>query len=668
MITLPQNAKWNTAQASDLYGYIVRTKNIDFNKEGYVSLAKKAIVLYSKDNDSNFNRPIAITSDGSVYYIVTTDHVFSLTPTYSALTFAEITSTGMPSIQNGSDAIYFNGKLVVSGDTTVYEYSAGTWTSKITGLSATIHPLCASDTRAEFAVGSSNTVKTYDTSYTIVNTCTLPANCIVTSIRCHRGLYYIGTRTKDGSSARLFTWNQLGDGAGAAAPSDSYPSGGHWIYAVEIFKASTVIITSTGQCLRFNGGGFDELFNLPVYYESYEWENSTYSATGVGHVLNRGLLAAGDLLYLNIEDEVNNIGFHRINQPSGLWIYDPKVGLYHKSGFNTETYKTVSISTLASSIFTMASAHGLSTGDAVWASSVSNITGLTAGQVYYADVQSTTAFRLCLSPADALSARFITTSGTPSGDTLSWDEYTMVGNTRNVSCGAVYPISPAGYINPFFASEVLFGGTGKDPDGNSIHALISFGMGRNVGSFVTAWLPTEGITDTLQKVFAKLKPLRLSTDKIVVKYRIIERFGLPTPNYISANGKSTWVDTTSFTIDTTLKDVKSAAVGDEVEIIEGACAGYSGHITAINDNTSTYTYTIDETLAGGVSGDLSDCYIDNWTKLGTITSSTENIDKGFLQQNIDAKGAWIQLKFELRGVNISISMLELINSSLKLHA
>lgn len=659
----PQDTKkWSVAHNSDLFGSIIRTKNIDFDNEGYITLARKAMALYSTDSDANFGaRVVSIVGNSTLIYIITSDHVFSLTPTQSALTFAEITASSMPSIQIGSDAVMFADALCVSGDTTVISYAPSSWTSRITGLTSCLHPLTVFENRIELAVGDSNTVKTYNTSFSLQNTLTLPTRFLVTSLRWLGNNLYIGTRTTDGSEAMMFVWN----GTGTAA-QQGYPVGADWVYSMEPFRSSIVILTSNGQLKRFNGGGFDELpgGNFPVYYEKYQWNQSSYSATGVGHCLNRGMKAIGGRLYVNI-DNPSTAGMVQVNQPEGLWVYDPNVGLYHKAGFVSEKFITLTISTLSSSIFTMASAHGVETGDAVWASSVTNIAALTAGQIYYAVKVSATALQLALSASDAYADRTITASGTLSGDTLTFDVLSMTGSTSGNACGAVYPLGSNGYVNNFFGYDVLFGGGTSDPDGNTISSVMSLGMGRNVGSFVTAWLPLRGWTDTFQKILAKMSELNLGTDKVVIKYRTKKKFGLPTPTRYQSGGKAIWVDTTSFSIDQTKKDVGSVAEGDEVEIVEGAASGYSAHITAINTNSNPYVYTVDETIVGGITGDLSEVYIDNWTRLTDtyISNATENVDAGFFEQSmLGVSASDIQFKFELRGYNVSSNLLDFIQT------
>lgn len=661
-----ENKKWLVSSESPLFGNVSRTRNMDFSKQGYASLARKAMALYSEDSDADFGRVVSIVADATKYYVVTTDHVFSTAPSITSLSFTELSATNMPTLGLVSDAVSFAGNLVVSGTTTVTDWNGSAWTSaaRITGLSSSYpHPLCVFENRNELAVGNQNVVTTYNTSYALQNTLTLPSKYIVVSLRWRGNTLFIGTRTTTGESTKIFLWT----GTGTAA-QQGYDVGADWVYSMTEYRSTIVALTSAGQCVPFTGGGFDTvnpIFNLPIYFTKYAWNGDT-GTTGVGKCLNRGMVSVGDILYFNIDGAQSSEAISAlVEQPSGLWCFDPKVGPYHRAGYVTEVYKSIGISTLLSSIFTMSSAHGVETGDAVWAKTVTNISQLTAGRVYYAIKIDSTRLQLALSPSDAYSGRAITASGTISGDTLAFDTVASVGAVASCLPGAVSGFNSL-RPNLFFASDVFFGGTTVDPDGNNIDALLSFGLGRNVGSFITAWIPTSGFLDSFQKILAKLKELNLDTDRIVIKYRTKDKFGLPTPTRDTTVGSATWVDTTSFTVNTTKKDIKSASVGDEVEITEGAGAGYSAHISAINDNSSTYTYTIDEEIEGGVSGDTSDIIVNNWKKLTPtyISNTTEDVSDTFFEQSLldGVHGAQIQFKFELRGFDVAISLLDFVTA------
>lgn len=673
MISLPGNQSWAVSQASDLYGHVVRTKAVDFNRKGYISLARKPLAIFTENSgvsatgDADFQDLFAITADTSYYYFFTIDNVFGATVSETAVTVSEISTSSKPTFTGVCDATAFNGEIVCTGDTSVATLTgfngsagSGTWTDKgITLDSSYPHPLAVFGNLVQLAVGGKNVVRTYNTSYSLQATLTLPVEYVVTSMRWRGNKLYIGTRTTNGTDAMLFVWNGSGTSAQAGHPVDA-----DWIYSVCTYGSSVAVLTSRGQILRFEGEGFSELASLPVKYTRNSWsENATVGV--VGKAINRGMWANGDLIYLNIQGEPRGLfAPGAYDQPGGLWCYDPAVGLYHKAGFTTEPYRRLSISTLASNIFTFGSAHGASTGDPVWAASVSNIPALVAGVVYYAIVESTTAIRLAASPADALAGRGLACSGTISGDILAFDSLDMTANTLGCIPGPVYGFNK-NQFSPFFASEVLFGGSSVNPTGTTICSLMSLGMTRGVGSFVTARARGD-ITDIFRQVVLKMRQLQLDTESVIVKYRTSERFGLPTPVVTSSSGLATWVNASSFTVNTAGKDIRSAQIGDEVEIVKGAGAGYSGHISGLQNDTATWTITLDEDIPLISASDLSDIFVNNWTKLyPTLTNETPTLDRGFAEltvpSGIEGVG-WIQFKVEMRGTSeLAIDLLHFIN-------
>lgn len=176
--------------------------------------------------------------------------------------------------------------------------------------------------------------------------------------------------------------------------------------------------------------------------------------------------------------------------------------------------------------------------------------------------------------------------------------------------------------------------------------LQSITSGEARGDFVTSKIYTGDITDVNQKLFVKFRNLIDSTDKIVVKYRTIERSYLPIKLMPDSTNAVTWTSTTTFT--STNANMAYAQVGDEVSVLTGNGAGCLAHISSIVLATGTYTVTLDEAITGVSNGNRSGVVINNWTKLGVI--SYTNTD-GYQEFPIGVNGKYLQLKIELRGSN-----------------
>lgn len=667
MIPIPSKStrEYKTDLSSDLFGNINRTKNIDFNKRGYLKLAPRATVLYSADQDADFDTVQAIAADEDTVYVITTDRSFAstLSDQSSPLSFSELSNTNAPSFGVQSDAAMYQGLLHVSGTTTVNRFSGGTggtWSNpeKITGLSSSYpHPLCVSEHQNYLAVGNGNTVRLYNTSYSLITTLTLPSEYVVTWIRWRQSLLYIGTRNVRGGEAKMFIWN----GSGTAAQT-AYGAQCEWIFSGCEYDGSMAVVTSNGLLMRFNGGGFDTLAELPIWHTQFSWTSNSSEANINGRVASRGMAASGDTLYINLDGSPDLLangrerpGPYLVNQPGGLCVYDPKVGFYHKAGYNYERYTNPTL-TFANSQFIATAGHTLVTGDPVYMSAVGSLTGVTVGTTYFAIVDSNEAFRLALSPVDAVEERAITIGGSLGVAVLSLDSRKSVGSTYVDRSGPIL-VMGAVRTNIFYGSEVFFAGSTQDETHAQIPVLMSFGMGYNIGSFITPKIPTSQIKDTWRKIISFFGELITESDKIVIKYRLKERPGLPTPY-----AELTWTSETTFTVDTNTYDFKSVEEGDEIEITGGAAAGYTAHITDIDSSSSTYTVTIDESLPVS-NTNVSSFFVDNWKKLQEYDSTYEDNDDGIGETNFDegAKSKWAQLKVELRGFGTSIEGTDVIN-------
>lgn len=668
MITFPnpQNPQWLSAQNGERFGNLTRTKSISLDSQGKIELAKKAIALYGLADDAGFLPPTMIVTDGTYAYAGTSGgHVFVIDLTSNTFSIVEATGTNQPTSGDDSDMIIFNSKPHLSGGAKVgYLNALGqgqTWQnpSPITDLSTSYpHPLHQRKRAKTMLVGDGSTLRQYDTSYTRItaNELVIPSEYIITCIRTAGLNVYVGTRNIYGADAKMFVWNGVGVGSQA-----EYGVGADWIYSMCEYESSVALVTSAGQILRFNGGGFDEIENFPVYYTPFSWESSSATSSLIGKVASRGLTTKGGRLYINMNGAVSSPstvypGMYLPNQPSGLWCYDRKVGLYHKAGYNYNSKLVLAPTEVSSSHIIFSTAHQAETGDATLY--VGALTGLTSGQVYYVIKDSATSIQLALSPTDALAGNAVTFSGTITTDKFNFDRYESMGETSITSPGGIC-VFGKNYPNAFWGTEILFGGSAIDEAQNAESVIMSLGMGRNRGSFVLPKILSSEIKDTFNDIRAFVEHINLDTDKVVVKYRTKKKSGLPTPLFFT--GSATWTTTTTFTVDTTKKDFKAVSIGDEIEVVEGAGAGYTAHITAIENSSSTYTVTIDEEMP--VSSGSFDFVADNWTKLATFTRETSDVSSdGIAQQALGVPSKWIEIKVELRGRGVMIEEIQVDNS------
>ncbi len=669
MKTIPSrtNKVWAVAHGRELDGDIVGTLNMDFNMKGVARPALLPIVLQTTTGSAQFGIPIAVTSDGSVYQVITTLGAWSVS---NGSVFTRLLDSGNePTIGVGGDAVRFNGNTVVSGTTTVHSHNGTTWTPQISSLANSApHPLCVFENRNELAVGNANQVQTYNTSYSLQNTLILPAEYTVVWMRWRQNSLYIGTRNISGGGAKMFVWTGTGSSAQAA-----YGVQGSWIYSGTEYQSSIVVLSSSGQLLRFNNGGFDEIAHFPVYDTQYSWVSSSAPSSSIGKCSNRGMIASGDNLYINISGDLsrNGVDFpgnYMVEQPSGLWQFSPGIGLQHKAGYNyTGRQKLTVTAVLSNELSFGTNGHMAETGDAVFMDTVTGLTGVTVNLTYFAIKVSETSIKLALSPADALEARAVTVAGTPSTDKIAFNTYNSIGSLYQTTPGCVGLFQNTPFYD-FYGTEVMFGGRCLNGSASNISTFMSLGLGRNVSSFITAPLRSDNVLDTFQKFFGFMEPLRQDSESILIKYRARAVYGLPTPvTFSTPSGLANWQTSSSFTIDTLVKDFQSVSIGDELTVLNGAAAGRTAHIvslTPLPNLSTTLLVVIDESFPGIVPGYLSEVIADNWTKMTTDVDNTDKgNDIGLLEKNVDKTSTWIQFKFELRGKGIPIRLLQFINST-----
>ncbi len=671
------NTGWKVKHGADFFADLVKTKNLSFDRQGILQLAHKAVSLYNANDDANFEKVVAIVPDDTngIYYVLTTGKMFQVTASPFAVAAVDTSINGYnPNFDSGSDAVMFTGNggvptLHVSFGTSVTNYTTGGYysTERIGSLSSSYpHPMANFEDRLELSVGNGNKVQNYNASYTNNGssapwTLTIPLSYVVTSLRWKGGTMFVGTRHIYGGEAKVFVWN----GQSASAPA-GHGVGSSWVYSMCEYMGTIAVLNSAGQILLWTGSGFQELTHFPVYETPFSWEaNQSTLSSAFGKVTNRGMQAFGDILYINIVGDVSlNAGDYPGNylpqQPSGLWVYDPKVGLYHHAGHEVNEYRTLTITALSSDTLTLGT-HSLVTGDPVFAQSVTNIAALTQYQTYFCIKVSDTTMKLALSRADALNGNAITLSGTPSGDTLRVANTSSYGSTLDTIAGAIC-VFTKNSPRPIYGAELFYGCEPADSTGTALRSLNSLGNQANRGYFITTPISTTQVQDLFQKIYVLITELLYDADAVVVKYRLKRRAGFPTPGRISATGLANWTSTTTFTIDSTQKDCRSVLVGDEVEMVSGVAAGCLTRVTAISGTSGTITFTVED--AQNVSnGDKSEVIFDDWKLMNTFTKSSNNIDFGYLESPTGdgSKNGMIQFKIEVRGYDLKIRSIESVS-------
>lgn len=639
---------------NDLSGNIYVTKNIDLRNDGYIKLSHFPFASMTEDDDADFT-PVDTILKGANEIFLNARNVFSGLGGFKTFT-DRIGDTNAPTPGVEDDAVYFNGTEVISdGNSIYYRSGANAWTVLGLSLSSPCQ-MAVFDVSNSLLIGYSNIVKMINTSWTLFKTLTIPSVYEITAIETNGSTIYIGTRHKANGEAKLFLW----DGSSSAWNS-AYGVDAGEISSIRKYGATCVLFTSKGQLLQFNGSSFNSLANFPLFYDKANLHMGS-SSNDHDNVSNRGLYVDGDIIYINIHNlaDESSKPFSPLN-PSGVWVYTPTTGL---SCLTTPTYNRITkkdISTgnvnITTNVITTTNVPMTGTPAIYDQFSSPAIGGLKNYKPYYVIKLSDTTLKLASSLSDAIAGIEVdlTTTGNAFQSLYFFSIYDY-GHTYIKDRSAVCILTSSLNTNSLHSGSLMYTNDLYLPDKavlNQLNPLLP-----NRGYFITPKLNSSNTEDLYNEITIKHRPLN-TDEKIVIKYKTIDKLGLPFSSFPDENTAivGTWTDTDTFT--TTL-DMSLAEVGDEIEIVAGKGAGMLFHIASLSVNAGTWTVNLDETFPYAVNTETMHFAVNNFKKLGEITKETsEGIDHKSVSLNKNSK--FLQLKIELRGVDVTIEELQVSN-------
>lgn len=639
---IPSNNLWTQTNDGNLMGILHETHNINFSKKGEARLSRKALALASSAV-SGFEKVLSIVFFDGKYHVVTSNKVFL--GDLAGTGFSAVPSS--PVLDTVSDGIICYSRLYVSDITALaYLNTTGSWTTGIGTLNANYpHPMAVFDslTTYKLAVGNGTAIQTYDDAGNVNSVVmSLPSNYYATSLAYRNGYLYIGTKELNGGEASVFIWNGEGTSAQYAVPV-----GAGWIYSIVPYKEGVACMTNEGELLLISGTSAQQLSALPVFYaQGARWEQGN---ADLGKVYPRGMAVKGDNIYINVcgQVEVGDVPEMR----SGVWCYEPEVGLTHYASPSSDLWVADATVTQTAGVITTNATHNLVLGDIVIFDSVAGLGNVSANTAYYAIPVASNTLKLAGSRQDAFDGNYILVTGTATTDSLSYADNTCNGDAWATS-GA---IAITNYIdNSFelFGTDIIFG-TEMQSNADATKDLLCVLSARyNTGAIVTQRIFTDNITQTWKSLYAFVQGLLGSNEKAIVRYRTKERLSLPTTSV-----EVVWSETNVFS--TTNPAVKNIIeIGDTVQITQGRGQGRYAHITNVEFTTYTTEITIDENF--GLATGTGNVRIHDFKKLTEITSTREN--ESFSKIGGDIKSPWIQFQVELRGFEAGVQSFELTNS------
>lgn len=673
MIKIPDKGKYSVPNNSDLFGNIWYTKNINFDEEGYIKLAPRTVSLISEKDDGNMELPLAFgrtaSADTVSFNVVTSEDPFLISIATSGVTATQDTDTGVPVCTLDSHGRWYRNLWHITDDNDFFSKSGTTYTDRGNLTSGKAHPIEVFRNRDTICIGNGNVVSQFDNTYGASTNLTLPTDFEVVSLSYSN--YQMGvltilsdTTTGQNQDAYFFVWKGTTTDAGQGVPIGSDRA-----LAIVAYKGSWVILTRTGQLIYWTGGGFQELAALPFYYRDLVFGTS-YQRDLFGDIL----LVEGDVIYINFNGLMTSYGKnyekYLQNNPGGILCYDPNIGIYQRYSHSISPVSLLTVTNAnvntTTDILTKTAGTIPSTGSPIKyvASKSTPIGGLKTPTVYYCIKLSSTTFQLATSKELAVAgvAIDLTSVGDTNNYFLALEVYDY-GTTLANNVGGLALVGTDNSICNHLISGVELNDFDSTNQWNHINFVAS-GF-ENRGYAITSKITSDNVEDKLQKIFSKFRPLK-SGDKILVKYKNKDLIGLPvsTPQFrTSSYNQCNWTGANSFYTTADLTDAKTAFDDGEqleCEIIAGAGAGSMVKIIDLTESDGTYVVTLEENVDGAAAGRYCDIIIDNWTLIGSITSTDTN---GYKQLSVAKNAPWTKFKIELRGTDTTIEESQFINKS-----
>lgn len=670
MAKIPQQNQWIQSNLSDKTGNVYISKNINFDEQGYAKLSPRMMQIIDEDTDSNFGVPVAVgrRNQGNLVIPTTSNAVFDISFFANSFSTTENTGTGEPTTTVDSHGTYFNDLWLTSTDTTVVSKAlsggaAATWTSRITGLtSGKRHYLEVFENRDSICVTNGNVVKQYDNSYSNTTDLTLPSEYETVGLIYNKSVMAVLTRPATSSttaSAYMFIW----DGATTSA-NQGYDTGAESIVAGVPYKGTFVILTRRGELLQFTGGGFVKMAQFPFFNKSVSWGDSIDNLA-----FGDSMWVEGDRIYINADLTLttrSRVGeIYSNDNPSGIWCFDPLVGLYHRYSLSSSqiSYFEVTDANVNTStdIMTVSSGTLPPTGSVVRYSFYTSavLGGLVINNDYYLIRLSDTTFKLAETEENALNNIAIDITSVGSSGTNSFYMFDIVdfGNSHVRDAGLVSTVGDTSFV----FSDILAGGTlfsiSDNTDNDNLSIVVPYLENR--GYIVLPKIFSDEKYGSAQKLVLRHAPLD-TNDKIIVKVQEKEVVGLPLGTTGSGQTDATWQGKNI--LSTTVTDLSAAKTyldsgGElEMEIIAGAGAGTMVQVQSIDQDGASYSIVLKENVRGAQSGRMCHFILENYHVVETITS--DNSPDGTVDVIIGATSKSTKIKIELRGWETTIEDLD----------
>lgn len=688
MIRLPirPDGKWTVSNKSDKLPDLNATRNLSFDKSGYIRLSKPTVAFENETDNADFGVPVGFAEVyGGAYIVCTTEKQFQLDLRGSGFTGGLVnvtvdTATNTPDNTDANDdpdMVFYNDSIayVNPADRKIYTHPLGSFSNSWTvhDTSAIVQEttgnltLCNFQNQVRIAVGNGEKVDQLNTSYASSgNELVISDDYTITGVAYNNNLLGITTHHKKNSMRCMFyVWDGETAGANYVVEVPSYTC-----YSPTAYRGTFVFLDGNGVLQYWTPTGLIAMTQLPVADGG-----ASFSIGGGNNNMNHSVITDGDLIHINIKSRFSapnsDNAYYSEQQSGGVWTYDPEVGLYHRHATTgtkvvVDTIATTAVDTSTDQI-TVTSAEETGTPVRYSDGNGTAITGLVNRTLYYVIKVDATNIQLASTYANAIAGTEIDLTGTGNNNqTLQQYPKRDFGQPyTGTQQGAIHIERGKTETDNTYFYDLFYGGavalnntTEVDVGGFNLQDS------ENRGYFITSKIMSQGLADTWQRLYIKHGGLTKDLDKIIVKYRTDNDKPITSIKVLATDGLITWTDNNTFTTtDTQWADVLA---GDEVDIIQGTGAGYLAHVSSISEAGGTYTVNIDEEIKNLTASETGRAVVSRWKKLNTFTKDSLPNDLGYFEVSLDfGASKQIQFKVELRGEDIEVEELLLANKLFK---
>ncbi len=650
-------------------GSLWATKNVTLDEEGVIKLSPRMVNIFDNTDDADFDLPVAFgRTTGGTFYVATKDEPFNVSLGGVTKTIAEDAASDNPNLTTNSHGVWWQNRFYESTATTVSYNSAGTWTADVISslTSGVRHYLAVFKNKNSLAVANGNTVKLYNTSHSNTVTLTLPADYEVIGLAYN--YYKLGIITRLGSDSSgqnsnsyFFTWDGVTTEAGSGVDIGAYTALG-----ITPYKSSFAILSGEGQLLYWNGGGLDVLASFPFYFSPQRFnDNLNFQSFGDNMIVD------GDTILINVAFDLDGAGEksekYTANNPSGIWCYDPSVGLYHKfSPSISKSYNhwitSANVDTTTNILTTSGTIPATGNPIILAGNGGSALGGIQNRRIYYVIKLSATTFAFAETKELALAGVKVDITSAATNNYIWMYDIVDYGATRTDDTGAI----------AFFGAGTdwytqIIGGTALYGSDDAVDEVMFMAVPflDNVGYAITPKMFSNSKTEKIQSIVVKHRILG-THDKIIVKSKMKDYAGLPLTSVVSVTATpAIWTSNNEFHTTTDLSDAKTVLDSGEeleIELVSGMGAGQMSKIVSISDAESGVTSVVlTDEIVGAGAGLKSQFVIDNWKVCDEI--NVTNQTEGLFEVPISKDSKAPQFKFEFRGIGTAIEDILIINKS-----